>query len=53
MIERRKTDLDKDGRSRQVKEERVKKSLDELARFRIITGNRWSKFGIFLNKRES
>ena len=32
MIDRRKTDLDKDGRSRQVKEERVKKSLDELAR---------------------
>jgi len=32
MIDRRKTDLDRDGRSRQVKEERVKKSLDELAR---------------------
>ena len=32
MIERRKNDLEKDGRSRQAKEERVKKSLEELDR---------------------
>ena len=32
MIDRRRTDLEKDGKSRQAREERVKRSLDELDR---------------------